>query len=62
MSMTSLPRGPNVFALKMFFVDLTPTESALVQLSSYRHFLERRLRIFEAMKEEVDQVNISSRS
>jgi DNA-binding PadR family transcriptional regulator len=41
--------GVNVFALKLFFCDLVPTQTAQMQLDGYRRFLESRLSRFRAM-------------
>jgi len=48
--------GPNEFVLKLFFCDLVPARSARTQLEGYRRFLTRRLRRFESMLREFDEV------
>jgi PadR family transcriptional regulator AphA len=39
----------NIFALKLFFCDLVPPQTAQAQLDGYRRFLEARLSRFHAM-------------
>jgi DNA-binding PadR family transcriptional regulator len=41
--------GANIFALKLFFCDLVPAQTAQAQLDGYRRFLESRLKRFQAM-------------
>jgi DNA-binding PadR family transcriptional regulator len=48
--------GPNEFVLKLFFCDLVPARRARAQLEGYRRFLTRRLRRFESMLRELDEV------
>jgi PadR family transcriptional regulator, regulatory protein AphA len=39
----------NIYALKLFFCDLVPPQTAQAQLDGYRRFLETRLSRFQAM-------------
>jgi DNA-binding PadR family transcriptional regulator len=41
--------GDTIFALKLFFCDLVPPQTAQAQLDGYRRFLESRLKRFQAM-------------
>ena len=41
--------GANIFALKLFFCDLVPPQTAQAQLDGYQRFLESRLSRFQAM-------------
>jgi DNA-binding PadR family transcriptional regulator len=51
-------RNANVFALKLFFCDLAPAETAQAQLDGYRKFLKARLSRFRAMYTPADGENI----
>ena len=45
----------NLFALKLFFCDLVPEESAQAQLDGYRRWLNDRLERFQEMKQSSEQ-------